>query len=98
MIMTNRERQARHRERRRAGAARSVELSEAKAELLNHYRRTITSFEREIELMQLGLAGRGGFTIRTNNVDTTAEIIAVRQGQIAELKAVLKKHDPEGLG
>ena len=67
------------------------------AELLHHIRRVIEGLRLQGSLMELGLAGGGGFRTNANGRDTTVDSIARTTVQADQLQALVDKHDPEGL-
>jgi hypothetical protein len=67
-------------------------MTPALAELLHHHRRTVAELRQQLEVLQ-----GGAFRTREGDRDTTADSIARTEEQIARLKAVIAKHDPDGL-
>jgi hypothetical protein len=91
MALSNAERQARYREKRKQLAARGV-MSEAHRESLLDLRRHLREWRRS-----LAAFAEGRMRMTTNNVDTTAEHVVRVRRMIAHNEAVLLRFDPHGL-
>lgn len=98
MVLTNRERQARYRERLKSQAAVAAGLSEAMTELLMGHRDRIAMLDEQLRQMRSYKAGGHGFGTHSHaKGDTTDESIARAEAERAQLLALIQKHDPDGL-
>jgi hypothetical protein len=91
MALSNAERQARYREKRKQLVAKS-QMSEAQRQALTDLRRHLREWRRS-----LAAFAEGRMRMTTNNVDTTAEHVVRVRRMIAHNEAVLSRFDPDGL-
>jgi hypothetical protein len=62
-------------------------------EFFDHRRRERTLLREQIALMEAHKAGRGGFGTTSGTRDTTQESINTTKAALAELEAVIAKHE-----
>jgi hypothetical protein len=67
-------------------------MSPAQAELLNRYRRLIADMQRDLDGFQ-----ECGMSMHCNGEDITEQQMATMQERIDNLRALVEKHDPEGV-
>jgi hypothetical protein len=91
MALSNAERQARYREKRKQLSARGV-MSEAQRQTLLDLRRHLREWRRSRAAF-----AEGRMRMTTNNADTTAEHVVRVRRMIAYNEAVLARFDPDGL-
>lgn len=90
MVLTNAERQQRHRERMKQLAA----MGQSMADFLRELRRT-----REITLERIDLfrSGKVGYFDIPTGADCSAEVIARDEAQVAQIDRLLSDYDPNDL-
>ena len=91
MVLSNAERQARYRERIKQLAARGV-MTPIQAEMLADTRKRLREWRRS-----LAAFAEGRMWLKTNNVDRTAEHIAMLRGMITTNERLLAQYDPDGV-
>jgi len=91
MPLSNAERQARYREKRRQLAAKGM-ITDVQQQTLLDLRRHLREWRRS-----LAAFAQGRMRMTTNNVDTTAEQVVRVRRMIAYNEAVLTRFDPDGL-
>lgn len=67
-------------------------MTPAQAELLSRYRRLITDMQRDMDAFQ-----ERGMSIHANGEDITEQHMQATQERIDSLRALVEKHDPEGV-